>query len=117
MKDFQKRILSSGMPDTTRIKIESNDSDARRAEAFLNSWEEPFSRDDTNKEQFVFESAVSGTRAELLFLVFYDESNKYGVMPLNPVTERQRWNLNGAMLYVVSGSDAEKVSSLASHFA
>jgi hypothetical protein len=105
------------MSTSPRIRIESNDPNARRAEAFLNSWEEPFLPDSADKERYVFRSTVSGTQAELLFFDSYDEANRYGIKHLYPVTEKQRWNLNGGMLYIVSGDDPEKVSSLAGHFA
>ncbi|HEX3934134.1 MAG TPA: hypothetical protein VHW43_05610 [Puia sp.] len=105
------------MSNFTRIRIDCNYPDARRAEAFLSSWEETFLPDSADKERYVFQSTVSGTRAELLFFDSYEEANLYGVKHYNPATEKQRWNLNGAMLYVVSGNDPEKVGSLASHFA
>ncbi|MBS1602190.1 MAG: hypothetical protein JST42_05940 [Bacteroidetes bacterium] len=105
------------MPNPDRISINSNDPNARRAEAFLNSWEEGFLSIGAKGGGYAFQSNVSGTRAELLFFDSYDKANQYGVKHFNPVTEQQRWNLNGCMLYVVSGNDPEKVASLASHFA
>jgi hypothetical protein len=100
-----------------RIKVNIAHPNASNAEAFLNSWEESFSPDGEGKDGFVFRSAISETRVEVLFFDSYEEANEYGTQHFNPVTANHRWNLNGAMLYVVSGEDADKVSSLASLFA
>jgi hypothetical protein len=105
------------MSNSNRIKINTDHPVAKRAEAFLNSWNEPFAFIGEGENSFIFRSAVSGTRVELLFFDSYEEADSYGSRHFNPVTATNRWNLNGGMLYAVSGNDAEKVRNLASHFA
>lgn len=105
------------MSNSNRIKINIAHPNARNAEAFLNSWDESFSPDSEGKDGFVFRSSISGTRVELLFFESYEEADEYGTQHFNPVTANHRWNLNGAMLYVVNGDDPDKVRSLAGHFA
>jgi hypothetical protein len=98
-------------------KINTNDPNARRAEAFLNSWEEAFEPDAPQANALTFRSVFSHTQIALYFFDSYAAANEYGKAHFDPVTAKRRWNLNGSMLYVISGNDAEKVQSLASHFA
>lgn len=105
------------MSKFTRVSINTNHPTAKRGEAFLNSWEEPFISTGEGKNNFVFRSVTSGTMVKLLFFDSYEEANTYGELHFNPVTATSKWNVNGDMLYAVSGNDSEKVMELASHFA
>jgi hypothetical protein len=103
------------MANQHRIKIDLSHPNTGNAEAFLNSWEEPFLQQDEGK--FVFLSTTSQTKVELLFFNSYAEANAYGTQHYNSNTEKRMWSLNGAMLFVVSGDNGDKVISLISHFA
>jgi hypothetical protein len=105
------------MTNQHRIKIDRDHPNARNAEAFLNSWEEPFIREEAAKDRYVFHSTISKTTVELLFFNSYGEADAYGTMHFNPVIENRKWSLNGSMLFVVSGDDIHKVNSLLGHFA
>jgi hypothetical protein len=105
------------MSNFNRIRINTDHPTAKRAEAFLNSWEETFVLNEEEENNSVFRSVTSGTIVKLLFFDSYEEANTYGKQHFNPVTPTSKWSVNGDMLYAVSGNDAEKVSDLASHFA
>ncbi|OQP68281.1 hypothetical protein [Niastella populi] len=105
------------MPNQHRIKIDLSHPNARNAEAFLNSWEEPFLAEENGNNQLVFRSTVSQTKVELFFFDSYAAADAYGMKHYNPDTEKRRWSLNGAMLFVISGEDVYKLQSLLSHFA
>lgn len=105
------------MSNFTRVSINSDHPTAKRGAAFLNSWEEPFVFDGEGENNFVFRSVTSGTMVKLLFFDSYEEANAYGELHFNPVTATSKWNVNGDMLYAVSGNNSEKVGDLAGHFA
>ena len=105
------------MQNQHRIKIHGSHPNTRNAEAFLNSWEEPFHQQEEGNGQLVFLSTLSQTKVELFFFNSFAEADAYGKQHFNPETEKRRWSLNGALLFVVSGEDGDKVISLISHFA
>ncbi|OQP49784.1 hypothetical protein A4H97_28250 [Niastella yeongjuensis] len=105
------------MLNQPRITIGLSHPNSRNAEAFLNSWEEPFLLQEKGTNKFIFHSAISQTKLELIFFDSYDEANSFGIEHLNPVNETSMWNLNGSMLFSASGNNADKVQSLVSHFA
>jgi hypothetical protein len=104
------------MSNQHRIKIDLPHPNAGNAEAFLNSWEEPFLPEEKGKDAFVFHSTISKTKVELLFFNSYSEADAFGTEHFNPVSEKRMWSLNGAMLFAVSGDNVHKVQSLISHF-
>ena len=103
------------MSEIHRVVIDLDHPNARNAQAFLNSWEEPFVPVEGKK--FVYRSVLSNTMVRLLFFETYEDADTYGATHLPAPTEKRKWNLNGAMLYAVNGDNADKVSSLVSHFA
>ncbi|MBO9202116.1 MULTISPECIES: hypothetical protein [Niastella] len=105
------------MTTTNRITIDLPHPNTRNAEAFLNSWEEPFIQAQDGTNTFVFISAVSQTKIALQFFNSYEEANSFGMKHYHPDSEKRRWGINGALLFVVSGDNANKISSLISHFA
>lgn len=105
------------MPTQPRIKIDLLHPNARNAEAFLNSWDEPFIQEEEPTNRFVFRSSVSQTKVALYFFNSWAEADAYGIEHFNPVSNNRMWSLNGAMLFVVSGKDAYRLRDLLSHFA
>ena len=105
------------MLNQSRVTIDLFHPNARNAEAFLNSWEEPFTPAEDATDNFVFISAVSQTRIVLQFFDSYEEADAFGAAHYNPESETSRWSVNGALLFVVSGDNADKVGDLVSHFA
>jgi hypothetical protein len=105
------------MINRNRIIIDIDHPNSRNAEAFLNSWEEPFIKEENGANRFVYHSTVSKTQVELRFFDSWAEADAYGTKHYNPVSENRMWSLNGAMLFMVTGDDVFKVSSLIGHFA
>lgn len=105
------------MSNENRIKIDLAHPNSGNAAAFLNSWEEPFFPEENGNNRFVFHSTISKTKVELLFFNSYAEADAFGVQHFDPVNEKRRWSVNGAMLFAISGDDPDKVISLISHFA
>lgn len=108
---------NQSMPTQHRIKIDLLHPNAQNAEAFLNSWDEPFIQEEEETNRFVFCSTVSKTNVALYFFNSWAEADAFGNEHFNPVSDNRMWSLNGAMLFVVSGKDAYRLRDLLSHFA
>lgn len=105
------------MIKTNRIKIGLNHPNSRNAEAFLNSWEEPFIEEKDGTNSFVFRSTDSKTKVALSFFDSYSEADEFGAAHFDAIKGNSMWSVNGGMLFIVSGDDIDKVRSLISHFA
>jgi hypothetical protein len=99
------------------IKINLNHPNTRNAEAFLNSWEEPFLQEKNETNQFVFRSTDSQTKVALSFFNSWSAANEFGAAHADASKDNSMWSVNGGMLFIVSGNDIHKVRSLISHFA
>ena len=105
------------MTNQNRIIIDLPHPNSRNAEAFLNSWEEPFLLQESGTNRYVFRSTISHTIVELLFFNSYSAANSFGIAHFSTSIENSMWGLNGALLFVVSGDNLDKVHSLVGHFA
>jgi hypothetical protein len=117
MKNFLYLSAIKFMSKPNRIKIDLDHPNTGNAEAFLNSWEEPFLQEKDGTNQFVFRSTDSQTKVALSFFDSWSEANAFGAAHFDAIKDNSMWSVNGSMLFVVSGDDIHKVRSLIGHFA
>jgi len=102
---------------SSRIRIEIDHPNAKNAEAFLNSWSEPFVQEKVEGEMYIFRSTVSNLRLVLGFFDDQQDAIEYGKKEFDPISPRHLWSVNGGLLFAITGTDEELVGELASHFA
>ncbi|MDP4130494.1 MAG: hypothetical protein Q8918_11965 [Bacteroidota bacterium] len=99
------------------ISIPIEHPNVRNAEAFLNSWSEPFDLQKSEENHFTFRSSASETEVTVIFFEDYRKATAYDKRHFHPRSSSACSTMNGTALYVILGNDPDLVNSLASHFA
>ena len=103
--------------EQNQINIPIIHPNVRNAEAFLNSWTEPFILEKREADHFSFRSVLSDLQVTIIFFNDYQEAVEYERKHYRPGSATERQTINGSALYAISGGDPHLVSSLAGHFA
>lgn len=103
--------------EQNQIHIPIIHPNVRNAEAFLNSWTEPFILEKREADRFSFRTMLSDLQVTIIFFNDYQEAVEYEQKHYKAASATGRQTMNGSAMYAISGSDPDLVSSLASHFA